>query len=127
MLLDTSGNVVYTAYKGADLGVNLLSGPYNDSAFEEAFRNVLRTNAVNAVTFTDFEPYAPSYNVPTAFGFCPYRGRRQDTGVLVLQLPVEGINNVMTTNQQWAQTVLGRPARHFWSARTRLSARPLGC
>ena len=31
MLVDTRGNVVYTAYKGVDLGTNLLTGPYKDS------------------------------------------------------------------------------------------------
>lgn len=107
MLVDISGNVVYTAYKGVDLGVNLLSGPLRDSKVTTAYRNVLRTNAVNAVTFTDFEPYTPSYNVPTAFGLSPIGVDGKLIGVLVLQLPVESINNVMTTNKQWAQTGLG--------------------
>ena len=31
----------------------------------------------------------------------------------MLQLPVEGINNVMTTNQQWAQTGLGETGEAF--------------
>ena len=113
MLLDLNGNVVYTTYQGADLGVNLLTGPYNESALETGFRNVLRTNAVNAVTFTDFEPYAPSYNVPTAFGFSPIGVDGKLIGVLALQLPVGGINNVMTTNQEWAQTGLGKTGEAF--------------
>ncbi len=31
LLLDTKGNVVYSAYKGTDLGSNVLTGPYKES------------------------------------------------------------------------------------------------
>lgn len=31
LLLDAVGNVVYTAYKGIDLGTNILTGPYRQS------------------------------------------------------------------------------------------------
>ena len=108
MLVDPDGNVVYTAYKGVDLGTNLLTGPYKDSGLERPTASVLRTNTVNASAFTDFEPYAPSYNVPTAFALSPIGVDGKLAGVLVVQLPSTAINNVMTSNGQWSQTGLGQ-------------------
>ncbi|GAA3580266.1 adenylate/guanylate cyclase domain-containing protein [Microlunatus spumicola] len=113
MLVDTEGNVVYTAYKGTDLGTNLLTGPYKGSGLEDAYREVLRSNTVNAINLVDFEPYAPSYDAPVGFGLSPIGVDGRLTGVLVVQLPGENINNVMTSNGQWAQTGLGRTGESY--------------
>jgi len=113
MLVDTEGNVVYTAYKGVDLGTNLLSGPYKDSGLEQAFREVLRSNTVNAVSLVDFEPYSASYDVPTAFGLSPVGVDGKLTGVLVIQMPVDAINNVMTGNKTWEQSGLGHSGEAY--------------
>ena len=113
MLVDPDGNVVYTAYKGVDLGTNLLTGPYKDSGLEQSFRDVLRSNTVNAVSLVDFEPYAPSYDVPTGFGLSPIGVDGQLSGVLIVQLPTQNINAVMTSNGQWAQTGLGESGESY--------------
>ena len=38
LMLDTKGNVVYSAYKGVDLGTNLFDGPYKLSNLSQAYR-----------------------------------------------------------------------------------------
>ena len=38
LLLDTRGNVVYSAYKGVDLGTNILTGPYREGATARRLR-----------------------------------------------------------------------------------------
>jgi len=108
MLVDTEGNVVYTANKGVDLGTNLLTGPYKDSQLESAFREVLRSNAVKSVAFTDFEAYAPAYEEPTAFALAPIGTSGQVTGILVTQMPVAAINDTMNSKDQWSAAGLGR-------------------
>ncbi|GAB2597832.1 adenylate/guanylate cyclase domain-containing protein [Microlunatus antarcticus] len=113
LLVDPDGNVVYTAYKGVDLGTNLLTGPYKDSGLEDAFRAVLRSNTVNDVSVVDFEPYAPSYDVPIGFALSPIGVDGKLTGVLVVQLPTTAINDVMTSNGQWAQTGLGESGESY--------------
>lgn len=113
LLVDPNGNVVYSAYKGVDLGTNLLTGPYKDSGLETAFREVLRSNTVNDVSLVDFEPYAPSYDVPTGFALSPIGVDVRLTGVLVVQLPTENINAVMTSNGQWAETGLGQTGESY--------------
>ena len=40
LMIDTDGNVVYSAFKGVDLGTNLLEGPYRLSNLSEAYREV---------------------------------------------------------------------------------------
>ena len=37
LLLDTRGNVVYSAYKGVDLGTNILTGPYKAGDLTDAY------------------------------------------------------------------------------------------
>jgi class 3 adenylate cyclase len=113
MLVDTEGNVVYTAKKGVDLGTNLLTGPYKDSQLESAYREVLRANSVNAVAFTDFEPYTPAYEAPTAFALSPIGADGHLTGVLVTQMPVAAINDTMTSNGDWAGAGLGHTGEAY--------------
>lgn len=66
MLLDTRGNMVYTAYKDVDLGTNILTGPYSGSKLRAAYQKALSSNAIDYVGFTDFELYQPAENEPTA-------------------------------------------------------------
>lgn len=113
MLVDPDGNSVYTTYKGADLGVNLLDGAYRDSALAAAIKNVLKANSVNAFAVVDYEAYAPSYNTPTIFGVSPIGVDGKLTGVLVVQLPVESINNTMTGKGTWASSGLGKSGEVF--------------
>ncbi len=50
LLLDTRGNVVYSAYSGADLGSNIDTGPYRDSMLADAYQAALTSNAVDYVS-----------------------------------------------------------------------------
>lgn len=108
MLVDPDGNIVYTSYKGTDLGASLNGAPYRNSKLSAAFHQVLRTNAVNSVALVDYEPYTPSYDVPTAFGLSPIGKDGKLIGVLIIQLPVPTINNLMTFGGKWEQAGLGR-------------------
>ena len=47
LLVDPDGNVVYSAYKGVDLGTNLLTGPYKDSGLESAFLPKIVRDAID--------------------------------------------------------------------------------
>ena len=65
LLIDPRGNVVYSAYKGVDLGTNIMTGPYHDSDLAQAFNKAMAANTVDYVVTTDFAAYLPSYNDPT--------------------------------------------------------------
>jgi hypothetical protein len=71
LLLDTKGNVVYSAYGGAHLGTNVETGPYRDSNLADAYKNALASNAVDYVELTDYGRYQPSYGFQQPGPFHP--------------------------------------------------------
>ena len=70
LLLDTRGNVVYSAYKGVDLGTNILTGPYRGDNLREAYQKAVDANTVDYVGVTDFGQYTPTGD-PTAWMVSP--------------------------------------------------------
>lgn len=107
LLLDTDGNVVYSAYAGADLGTNVETGPYRDSNLGVAYREAIASNSVDYQAVTDFGRYQPSYGVPTAWAISPIGSNGVIAGVLALELPIAAINDVMTGGGGWADEGLG--------------------
>ena len=77
LMIDTQGNVVYTAFKGVDLGTNLLEGPYRLSNLAGAYRESMSRNIVGEVVLADFAAYSPSLGQPRRVGGDADRGRRQ--------------------------------------------------
>ena len=86
MLLDTRGNVVYSAYKGVDLGTNILTGPYREGELREAYQKALASNAVDYVGITDFGDYLPA-DEPTAWMVSPVGAAGRVEGVLGTAVP----------------------------------------
>jgi class 3 adenylate cyclase len=114
MLLDTRGNMVYTAYKDVDLGTNILTGPYNGSELRDAYEKALSSNELDFVEFTDFEIYQPAENDPTAWMVSPVVAPDGHTmGVLALQFPASKVNRLMTFDKQWNATGLGDTGEVF--------------
>lgn len=107
LFLNLDGDVVYSAYKGTDLGTNILDGQYRDSVLADAYRDVLATNSVSAVEVTDFERWIPSLNVPTMWVVSPIGNDSAISGMMAAQVPLALINDTMTGDQQWAQQGLG--------------------
>jgi class 3 adenylate cyclase len=107
LLIDTRGNVVYTAYKGVDLGTNILNGPYRGGNLGDAFTKAMASNAVDYVGLTDFGDYQPA-DEPTAWMVSPVGPRGRVDGVLAMQFPISKINRVMTADKRWEQTGMGK-------------------
>ncbi len=108
LFLNLTGDVVYSAYKGVDLGTNVIDGPYRDSLMADAYKNVVATNSVSAVEVTDFERWIPSLNVPTMWVMSPIGNDSGITGVMAAQISLDLINDTMTGNQQWESQGLGQ-------------------
>ncbi|MBU8812666.1 HAMP domain-containing protein [Mycolicibacterium goodii] len=106
LLLDTRGNVVYSAYKGADLGTNINTGPYRGGKLAEAYEEALAANSVDYVAVTDFGAYLPS-DTPTAWMVSPVGAAGRIEGVLALQFPISVINRLMTMDRKWEESGLG--------------------
>lgn len=113
LLIDPSGNVVYSAYKGVDLGTNIITGPYAGSKLHPAYLKAMSANTVDYVGFTDFEFYQPAQMQPTAWMVSPIVRDGRTIGVLALQFPISKINRLMTFDKQWAQAGLGKTGETF--------------
>jgi hypothetical protein len=113
LLLDTRGNVVYTAYKDVDLGTNILTGPYNTSLLRGAYEKALASNSHDYVGITDFEIYQPAEGQPTAWMVAPVSADGRTEGVMALQFPITKINRLMTFDKQWAVAGMGATGETF--------------
>jgi class 3 adenylate cyclase len=112
LLLDTRGNVVYSAYKGVDLGTNILTGPYHGGALTEAYNKAIASNAVDYVGITDFSDYQPA-DEPTAWMVSPVGPQGRVEGVLALQFPISKINRLMTMDKRWEESGMGKTGETF--------------
>ncbi len=112
LLLDTRGNVVYSAYKGVDLGTNVLTGPYRDGGLRQAYEKALASNAVDYVGITDFGDYQPA-DQPTAWMLSPVGEGGRPEGVLALQFPISKLNRLMTADKQWEAAGMGETGEAF--------------
>lgn len=111
-LIDSeSGEVVYSAYKGIAFGTSLKSGPHSESGLAVAFNNAVENEELTVV---DFKPFTPALEAPSSFIASPIQNADYETvGVLVLQLPVEHINSMMTHNQNWELAGLGKTGETY--------------
>ena len=111
-LVDKKGNVVYSAFKEKEFATNLKTGPYANSGFAQvnAKANELK---LGEIAFSDFKPYEPSYNSPTAFVATPVFKKRKRIGNIVIQLPVSKINSIMNFNDKFKEAGLGNSGSTF--------------
>ncbi len=105
-MVDT-GFVVYSVFKEVDVATNLKTGPYKDSGLGKVFRKALAAGASDAVVIEDFASYEPSYNASASFIASPIYDMGEMIGVLIFQAPVDRINDVMTSNNDWKGVGLG--------------------
>jgi class 3 adenylate cyclase len=112
LLLDTRGNVVYSAYKGVDLGTNILTGPYKGGDLTDAYGKALDSHAVDYVGITDFGDYQPA-DEPTAWMTSPVGPQGRVEGVLALQFPISKINRLMTMDKRWEESGMGKTGETF--------------
>lgn len=112
LLIDTRGNIVYTANKGVDLGSNILTGPYKGGNLTEAYIKAMQSNAVDYVAITDFGEYQPA-PAPTAWLVSPVGTSGRATGVLAMQFPISKINRLMTVDKQWEASGMGRTGETY--------------
>jgi len=103
-----TGHIIYSVFKEVDFSTSLLTGPYAETGIGRAFKAALNAEFPDTVIFDDFEPYEPSYNAAAAFIASPIYDEGIKVGVLILQAPIDRINEVMTSRRQWEKVGLGK-------------------
>ena len=96
LIIDSSGNVVYSAKKGVDLGTSLVTGPYRQSELATAWSTAMTGNLPDSVTLSDFERFPPALNAPTGWAVAPVASGGSIIGAIAVELPLARINDVMT-------------------------------
>lgn len=101
------GQVVYSAFKELDYATSLKTGPYADSGLADAYRGAMSLTDSKASYLTDFSAYLPSYDAQAAFVSSPIERDGEVIGVLIMQLPLDIIDNLMTHHQAWQEAGFG--------------------
>ncbi len=108
-----TGDILYTVFKEVDFATSLLTGPYRGTNFASAFRAARGATDKDYVRLVDFAPYAPSYNAPAAFIASPIFDGEEQVGVMVFQMPIDRINDIMTSRQEWSKVGLGQSGETY--------------
>jgi methyl-accepting chemotaxis protein len=109
-----SGDIVYSVFKELDYTTSLRDGPYADTGIGEAFKLAAAATDKDFAGLTDFESYLPSYNAPASFIATPiHNDIGEKIGVLILQMPVDRINEVMTYGGKWQESGFGNSGESF--------------
>lgn len=117
LVMNLDGDVVYSAYKGVDMGTNLETGPYRDSLLADAYFAAISTNSVNVVETTDFERWVPSLGMPTLWVVSPIGNSSGITGALAAQIPLSTVNDTMTGGERWKEQGLGNTGEVYVAGR----------
>ncbi|MCU1476870.1 MAG: adenylate/guanylate cyclase protein [Subtercola sp.] len=113
LLMDTDGHVVYSANKNVDLGTNLTTGPYKGTSLATGYQEALNSNEVDYAKISDFERYQPSLGAPVAWIMSPVGENGVTSGVMALQVPIDAINKIMTSDQGWAADGMGQTGETY--------------
>lgn len=108
-----SGRIVYSVFKEVDFATSLLTGPYSDTGLAEVFEAARSAQSPEYVVFRDFSPYAPSYNAPASFVASPIFDGDELIGVLAFQMPIDKINDIMTSQGDWRGVGLGESGETY--------------
>lgn len=110
-LVDLNGNVIYSVFKELDFATNLFNGPFEESGLSKAFKQSIA--APKDIAFLDFSPYTPSYESPASFIATAIYDKDKVIGSLIFQMPIDGINSIMTFDKKWHNAGLGKTGETY--------------
>lgn len=120
VVTNLSGDVVYTAAGGVDLGSNLSQGPFRESRLAAGVRDVVADNSVDAVVTTDIEEWTPALGFPVMWVVSPIGDDNGITGTIALQIPIQWVNDVMTGYGKWQEQGFGSTGETYLAGADRL-------
>lgn len=104
---DETGFIVYSVSKEVDFGTSLLSGNFANSNMGNLFRKIRYTGLKTETIMCDFERYLPSRLAPAAFIASPIFDGDRKIGTLILQVPLNKIDEIATGKKAWQDEGLG--------------------
>ncbi len=107
-----TGHIVYTVFKEVDYATSLITGPYKNSNLAQVFKSV-QNAPKDTIKIADFKSYDPSYQAPASFIASPIYDGDKQIGVLAFQMPIDKINDIMTSNKKWKDKGLGESGETY--------------
>jgi methyl-accepting chemotaxis protein len=108
-----TGEILYSVSKEVDFATSLLHGPYRDTNLAAAFRAAKDARDRNFLRLEDFQPYPPSYNAAASFIASPVFDGDEQIGVAVLQMPVDRLDRILTSDRSWRDVGLGESGESY--------------
>src|SRR6478609_9615127 len=108
-----NGTIVYTVFKELDFATSLVNGPFTKTKLGDAFRQTWALDRPGMVSLSEFGEYLPSYNDQAAFLGTPIFDGGKKIGVLLVQVPIDKINSVMTHEGKWKERGLGNTGETY--------------
>ena len=102
-LVDDAANIIYTVFKESNLGTNLRTGAFSDTALAELNRG-LRSVGPGSVLATDFARYEPSNGLPASFAGAPIYRDGVYVGSIIVHLRADPFDLIMTATSAMGET-----------------------
>lgn len=94
-LIAMNGDVVYSVNKTNEFATNLAEGEWKDTGLGEAWRLAMASEEGKSF-FIDYSKYGPKNDIPASFITQAIFKKGRLKGVLVLELPSENINRIVS-------------------------------
>ena len=109
-----TGDIVYSAMKNVDFALNLYSGGLSASNLGRLAQTIDKSQGPGVVSISDFDFYKPAFGRPSAFmGTTIFDDNDEAIGILIIRLPLDSLNDVMTGMKAWRQQGLGETGEAF--------------
>ena len=108
-----TGHIVYSVFKEVDYATSLYNDAYKNSGLAQVVSLAGKAKRNDFVKLVDFKSYAPSYSAPASFIATPIYDGNIKVGILAFQMPVDKINQIMTGNNNWEHTGLGKSGETY--------------
>jgi len=99
LFIDTNGDIFFTIKKEDDFLGNIYEGRFNGVTLYEKIKNI----KIEKMEFVDFEYYSVS-DEAASFFVSPVRKNNRLLGYIVLQLPINQINCILTDRKKLGRT-----------------------
>ena len=114
MLVSLAGNrTVYTATKGPDFGVDIIGSVFGSGGFGTEVADVLPRTSTGEAVLLDVQPYLGAGGRPVLFVAAAVRDDLEIVGALIVQVPIDRLNRLMTADRQWVDAGLGETGQTY--------------
>ncbi|MDH3958850.1 MAG: adenylate/guanylate cyclase domain-containing protein [Actinomycetota bacterium] len=122
LLIDDSGTIVYSLDKRNDVGTNLESGPYADSALAQLVTESLPRAGVGTTLLTDFTVSATGR--ASLYAVSPVPGASRVLGAVAVEIPVDVLNQVASSQGDWNAIGLSEGDSYIVGSDLKLQSEP---